>query len=187
MVYRFVIISDEVQGFRRDILMDSSATFLELKEAIFEELEYDKGELTLFQLTDSDWRPLVQIQELELRFDPEEMIYLMDQVHLEELLQEEKQKLLFTFDLIGDRCFFIEMREIVKDRVLKSPEVIRSEGKAPRQFTSMDELMKQQKKNSSKKTNNRKSETEEEFDAYYDSEGYNEDEVNLDDFEISEE
>ena len=34
MVYRFTIISDEVDNFRREIQIDSDATFLELHSAI---------------------------------------------------------------------------------------------------------------------------------------------------------
>ena len=40
MVYRFTIISDEVDNFRREIQIDSEATFLDLHNAILKSAGY---------------------------------------------------------------------------------------------------------------------------------------------------
>ena len=40
MVYKFRLLSDEVEDFRRDIEIDSDATFLDLHKAILESVNY---------------------------------------------------------------------------------------------------------------------------------------------------
>ena len=40
MIYKFRLLSDEVDNFRRDIEIDSEATFLELHNAILESVKY---------------------------------------------------------------------------------------------------------------------------------------------------
>ena len=48
MVYKFLILSDEVDHFAREIEIDSEATFLELNDAILESVGYTKDQLTSF-------------------------------------------------------------------------------------------------------------------------------------------
>ena len=42
MVFRFLILSDEVDDFKREIKIDSEATFLDLYNAIMDYLKYKK-------------------------------------------------------------------------------------------------------------------------------------------------
>ena len=55
MVYRFTIISDEVDDFIREIQIDSEATFFELHEAILKSAKYNDDQLTSFFICDEDW------------------------------------------------------------------------------------------------------------------------------------
>ena len=48
MVYKFLILSDEVDNFQREIEIDSEATFLQFHEAIQESAGYDKKQITSF-------------------------------------------------------------------------------------------------------------------------------------------
>ena len=48
MVYRFTIISDEVDNFRREIQIDSEATFLDLHNAILKSVGYPNDQMTSF-------------------------------------------------------------------------------------------------------------------------------------------
>ena len=48
MVYNFRIVSDEVDNFKREIKIDADATFLDLKNAICESVDYDKNQLSSF-------------------------------------------------------------------------------------------------------------------------------------------
>mgnify|MGYP003404515278 CR=1 FL=1 len=48
MVYRFTIISDEVDNCRREIQIDSDATFLDLHNAILKSVGYPNDQMTSF-------------------------------------------------------------------------------------------------------------------------------------------
>ena len=48
MVYKFRLLSDEVENFRRDIEIDADATFIELHNAILESVNYPDDQMTSF-------------------------------------------------------------------------------------------------------------------------------------------
>ena len=45
MVFKFVILSDEVDNFVREILIESDATFLGLNDAILESVGYGREQM----------------------------------------------------------------------------------------------------------------------------------------------
>ena len=63
----------------------------------------------------------------------------MEDTRLSELIEDEGQKLIFVFDYMTDRAFFMEMKECVPGKSLKDPLCQRKEGKAPAQFIDIDE------------------------------------------------
>ena len=58
----------------------------------------------------------------------------MEDTQLDELLDDEKQKLLFVFDMISDRAFFMELTEMIPGKDLKKAVVKSATGKAPVQL-----------------------------------------------------
>ena len=40
-------------------------------------------------------------------------VKVMDETPISELVEDEKQKLLYVFDYLTERCFFIELSEII--------------------------------------------------------------------------
>ena len=55
MIYRFLILSDEVDNFSREITIDSEATFLDLQNVILDSVNYTKDQITSFFICDEDW------------------------------------------------------------------------------------------------------------------------------------
>ena len=55
MVYKFRIISDEVDDFLREIKIDSEASFYDLHEAILKCTGYKDDQMTSFFICDDDW------------------------------------------------------------------------------------------------------------------------------------
>ena len=140
MVYRFIIVSDEVDDFRRDIKIDSDATFFELHEAILHSVGYTKDQVTSFFICDNDWTKQKEITLMDMGSSSDEDIYVMDSTRLRELLDEERQKLIYVFELLTDRCFYIELREITPGKKQAKPEVVKSVGRAPQQVSLMEDL-----------------------------------------------
>jgi hypothetical protein len=140
MVYRFVILSDEVDDFRRDILIDSDATFFELHEAVSDSVGFRKDQMTSFFICDDDWMKKKEITIVEMDTSFEEDNYVMDSTKLSSLLEEERQKLLYVFELLTERVFFMELREIITGKTLDKPECVKLLGNPPVQMTNFEEL-----------------------------------------------
>jgi len=142
MVYRFLILSDEAANFKREIQISSEATFLDLHHAILDATQYERNEICSFFLCDDDWSKKVEITLIEMGAPSEVDIYLMENTPLEELLEEEQQKLLYIFDYMYERAFFMELREIITGKHLEKPVCSLSIGQPPVQTLTIDEVEK---------------------------------------------
>ncbi|MDR0413222.1 MAG: plasmid pRiA4b ORF-3 family protein [Dysgonamonadaceae bacterium] len=140
MVYRFIIVSDEVDNFRRDIKIDSDATFLELHEAILDSVGYTKDQITSFFICDDEWSKGTEITLIDMESSSDEDIYVMESSRLSELLDEERQKLIYVFEPLTDRCFFIELREIIPGQRQAAPETVKAAGEPPKQISAVEDF-----------------------------------------------
>ena len=55
MIYKFVIVSDEADNFKLQISIDSTATFMELRNVILDSAGYSKEQMDSFYLFDDEW------------------------------------------------------------------------------------------------------------------------------------
>lgn len=140
MIYKFRIVSDEVDNFKREIAIDADDTFLRLRNAILDSVGYTKDQMDSFFICDDDWSKEKEITLVEMDSDSDQDIWLMEDTQLNELIEDEGQKLIYVFDYMTDRCFFMEMKECVPGKNLKDPLCQRKEGKAPAQFIDIDEV-----------------------------------------------
>ncbi len=134
MVFKFTILSDEVDDFVRVITIDSEAKFIDLHDAILHSVGYGKDQMTSFFICSDDWEKGQEVTLVEMESSSEYDNLVMDSTTLEELLTEENQKLLFVFDAMSDRVFFIELTEIIPLKNLKKAVCISAEGDAPIQI-----------------------------------------------------
>ena len=72
--------------------------------------------------------------------DSDEDAYIMSDTELSEFLEDEKQHLVYTFDPLADRRFYIELSEIQTGKSLAKGKVTRSVGDAPVQTLDFDEM-----------------------------------------------
>jgi hypothetical protein len=174
MVYKFVLLSDEIDDFRRDILIDSDATFFELHETILDSVGYPKDQMTSFFICDENWIKEKEITLMEMDTSSEEDSYVMDVTRLSDLVEEEKQKLLYVFDYLTERSFFMELREMITGKSQPKAECILRKGNPPVQTIEFEE-----------------------FDSYLDTrtsltpfhseeDFYDEDEIDLNDYDMEE-
>jgi len=140
MIYKFVILSDEVDDFRRDILIDSDATFFELHNAILESVGFTGDQMTSFFICDEDWNKEKEITLVEMDTSSEEDSYVMDTTRLSDLLEEERQKLLYVFEYLTERSFFMELREIITKKSQPKAECVLQTGNPPAQTTEFEAL-----------------------------------------------
>ena len=71
----------------------------------------------------------------------DEDCYIMRETRLSELLEDEKQKMLYVFDPLTERVFFIELSEIITGKDLDKAVCTRKEGIAPKQTVDFDEML----------------------------------------------
>lgn len=181
MIFKFRIVSDEVNNFKREIDIDATATFLDLKNAICDSVGYDKNQMSSFFICGDDWEKQKEITMEDMDVDSDQDVWLMDECVLSDYLDDEGQKMLFVFDYMTDRCMFMELRSIITGKVLKDPVCTLSLGQAPQQIVDIDEFVKDIDDKSSKAISTDIDELGEEFygsDDYdpseFDAEGYDE-------------
>jgi hypothetical protein len=140
MVYRFLILSDEADNFEREIQISPEATFLDLHHTILHSVGYAKDQMASFFICDDDWSKKTEITLVEMDTSSEEDNYIMGDTRLEELVDEEHQKLLYVFDYMTERAFFMELCEIIPRKNIRKPAVSKSVGEAPPQFVDLNEF-----------------------------------------------
>ncbi len=140
MIFNFRVVSDEVDNFKREIKIDADATFLSLKNAICDAVGFDKNQMCSFFLCDQNWEKEKEITLEDMGTDSDQDVWLMDETILSDYIEDEGQRLIFTFDYMTDRSFFIEMKEMITGKNLKDPLCTLSVGHAPAQVMDMDEF-----------------------------------------------
>ena len=178
MIFKFRIVSDEVDNFKREIQIDAEATFLDLKNAICDAVNYDKNQMSSFFICDKSWEKEKEITMEDMGSDSAQEVYLMDDSCLSDFIDDEGQRLMFTFDYLTERSFFIEMREMITGKNLKDPVCSMAVGKAPAQNIDLDAF--EAKIDAKAKAD---AKAAEDFDEeFYGSDSYNDDEIYLDSF-----
>jgi hypothetical protein len=170
MVFRFLLLSDEVDDFKREICIDSSNTFFDLHQAILKSVGYKEGEMTSFFICGDDWEKEKEITLIEMDITADEDSYVMEDCVLEDMLEEERQKLMYVFSYLTERAFYIELAEIITGKTLDAPKCTLSEGEAPEQTVEFE--MIEEKSNA--------------FDIgenFYGDEGYDMDELDSEGFD----
>ncbi len=140
MVYRFLLLSDEADDFKREIKIDSEATFLDLHNVILDCVGYTKDQMCSFFICDDDWSKKTEITLIEMDTSSEVDNYIMEDTPLESLLEDEGQRLLYVFDYLTERGFFMELREIIPGKNLEKAVCSKSAGDPPAQFVDFNEL-----------------------------------------------
>lgn len=185
MVFRIKFICEEVDGFVREIKIDSEASFLELNKAILSSCNYPDDQMTSFYLCDEEWERHEQITREDMDMgSTEEDIYVMEKTLLSELIEDEEQHLEFVFDPFSNRSFYLDVKEIIPGEHLEKATVIRSKGDAPQQIKIDNDplsMLGGGKKKTTSSSNDFDSD-----DAIFGGYAFNDDEIDLDGFEISE-
>lgn len=175
MVYKFRLLSDEVDNFRRDIEIDSDATFFELHKAILESVDYPDDQMTSFFICNERWIKEVEITREDMGGMSEEERYTMEETVIGDLVEEEKQKLMYVFDPLGDRVFYMELNKIEFHKSIEAPVCTRNVGDAPAQTLDFEELM----------SKNPVVTGDDEFNEdFYGSDAYNDDDIDPDGFDM---
>jgi len=139
MVYKFRILSDEVDNFSREIAINSEASFLDLNHAILDSVGYTKDQMSSFFICNDEWEKETEVTLIEMDSSPEVDSWIMESTKLSDLIEDEGQKLLLVFDYLTERAFFIDTFQFVPGKDLAKAKCLFSEGDAPVQISNLED------------------------------------------------
>ena len=178
MTLKLTLFSQEKEDFVREILIDSDACFDELHRLILDDCRYSEHDDQCFLICDEDWRVRHRIclkEDDEARFDTD--IELMHRTRVGDYLEDEGQRLAYVFDPDGRRLFLMELTENVFGRKERQAIVNRSHGLPPNQAGLLD----------SDDTPSDEEGAEATLDeAFYGDEGFEDEELDMEGYEIDE-
>lgn len=128
-VYRFRILLDEQDDFLRDIEIKPSQNYKEFHDIILQSVGIEGNELASFFICDPQWNKQTEITLIDMGLNvpqPEDDSYderkpqkvhipilIMDNVKIKEMIDDPHQRMLFEYDFLNPKTFFIELMKIV--------------------------------------------------------------------------
>lgn len=135
MVFRFRALSDENDNFVRDWELAYNSSLLDFHNHICTDLEYDPCTMASFHLSDSFWEKCREFTLLDMGMAGEDEVIAMENVRLDAVIEDNGDRLIYTFDVFGDRSLFIEMMGAYKaEEGASYPRTVLAEGAVPPQF-----------------------------------------------------
>ncbi len=174
-------VSDDAE-FVREIELKDDSSFKDLHTAIQKACKYDPSLITMFYIANGDWEvddePENEILLERMDEKTQQDCRLMEDTPLNFVKVEKGQKYLYMYDLLSERCFFVEVVDVrnftKKDEKTKFPKCTFAEGLPPQQI-EMDDLEEEFEENPTVEDFDEFDEDEE--NPYYDNEfedGYDE-------------
>ncbi|MCQ2341888.1 MAG: hypothetical protein MJZ75_00130 [Paludibacteraceae bacterium] len=139
MIYKITFSCEEVDGFRMVFEANPDSTFLELHKAILSAVKYTDDQMTSFFMCNDQWEKgqEVTLVEMDNNFEYDNMV--MEETHLNDLMLEQGQRLIYIFDPMFERYFFGSLREIVAGDI-EGVRLAEKKGRAPKQLQTDDGL-----------------------------------------------
>ncbi|MHC1774508.1 MAG: hypothetical protein AB9834_03760 [Lentimicrobium sp.] len=128
-VYRFRLLYEDQEDFLRDFDILSSQSFADFHNIIKQSTELPGNELASFFVCDRNWRKKREItlinmhneareeEDYEERRGPKPAripITEMDKVRIKDIIDDPHQRLLYEYDFLNPRVFFIELTRILE-------------------------------------------------------------------------
>lgn len=134
MVFKFRMLSDENDHFVRDYEVPYDMTLLGFHEFITRSLGYEEG-MSSFFTADKQWNRLREFTLMDMGDNSEDAPLPMADITLGQLIHNNRDRLIYQFDLMGDRAYYLELTEAKKpEQGMEYPRVAFEHAPAPDQF-----------------------------------------------------
>lgn len=114
ILFKFRMLSDENDHFVRDYALPSEMTLLELHNFILDSLEYEPC-IASFYTADDKWERLAEFTAEDMGLSPLDEGDIptmpMDGVKLSEILTHLHDRVIYLFDMFGNRAYYLELVE----------------------------------------------------------------------------
>jgi hypothetical protein len=113
------MLSETNEDFIRDYEIQSTATFRDFYHIIKETVNLPGNELSSFFLCDSEWNRATEVTLMAMDDDgedePSETVHLvMDEVKLVDMMNEPRQRLIYEYDFLKPKTFYLELKGVQK-------------------------------------------------------------------------
>ncbi len=142
--YRFRLLFEEQEDFLRDIEIKPGQTFKDFHDIIIQSSEIEGNELASFFMCDPRWNKQREITLIDMGvklpetdFDEDDRkplnvplpVMIMEDVKIREVIDDPHQRILFEYNFLNPRTFFIELTKIVDaDAKKQYPICVKKEG-----------------------------------------------------------
>jgi len=138
-IYKFRVLleSDSDDPIFRDVEIKSSQTFFDLHEIIVASFGFDNSQMASFYISDDKWNKGQEIALFDMNMEGEETtILVMEKAVLNERITCVGAHLLYSYDFLNMRNFFIELMEskVKEEKDTFYPKVVYTQGEAPAQL-----------------------------------------------------
>lgn len=131
IIFRFRMLTDENDNFVRDYEVQSDMTLTQFHEFIAETLEYEEA-MVSFHTADGRWEKIEEFTMMDMGDDGPR---LMDSVRLDEIMTHIGDRLVYNFDMMQNRAYYLEL--MVAERANEEfsyPRELFAHGTAPDQY-----------------------------------------------------
>lgn len=123
-IYKFRMVSEENDHFLRDIEIRANQTFQDFHDIIAECVQLNGNELASFHICDQKWNKLKEITLIEMMDGSEEEektkhieeTFVMKDAKIRDFIDEPNQRLLYEYDFLNMKTFFIELISVFKQK-----------------------------------------------------------------------
>ena len=134
MVFRFRMLSDENDNFVRDYEVLYDMTLLDFHHFILQSLEYEECMASFFT-ADERWEKLREFTLMDMDDGTDESPAAMERVTLGQIIHNRRDRLIYLFDLFGDRAYFLELTGAYEaEEGASYPREIYAQAEAPDQY-----------------------------------------------------
>ena len=139
MIYKFRVILDAEEDIFRDIAIEQNNTLEDFHNAIFNAFGFDGSQMASFYTCNESWEQEQEIPLFDTGEEPGEM-QTMAEFQLEDLLDNERTKIIYVYDFMNMWTFLIELAAIEdKNSAETYPALLFAHGNMPAEAnTSFD-------------------------------------------------
>jgi hypothetical protein len=129
-IYKYKLTIEGNKNFVRECEIEDDSTLYDLHRYIQKELDFDDAQLAVFFISNSKWERIQSIPVFDLGNGS------MDSIVIDDLVNTEKNNLLYVFDMYNNRHLQIEfMFEVEETQRTTYPRTVASKGNPPNQFS----------------------------------------------------
>lgn len=134
MIFRFRMLSDENDHFARDYEVPFDMTLLDFHKFILRSLEYEDCMASFFT-ADDRWEKLHEFTLVDMDDGGEDAPTPMESVTLGQVIHNNRDRLIYLFDLFGDRAYYLELTGAAEsEKGAAYPREIYAQADAPDQY-----------------------------------------------------